>query len=482
MALQFDANTANLIAGLLFLAMPIAVWTAVGGQRPRVLQAWSLGGLFVAAYMLLLSLRPVLPAWLAFEVTILFGFAGPMALAEALRTRAHRLPDWTRHLRLLAAAMAVEILLRCVLGMPVLRIAWVLAVQGALVGGVAWNAWRLGRSQRSRSAFVIAGFFAVLALLLAWRLMRVALGAAPPQVVLLPGVPAPDLLPLTMGAILTCIFTNVALIALLLEQARREEVLAVARHAEAAERQRLAGQIAHLERRHGLGQMAGSLGHEINQPLTAILSNAQLLERGLREGSLAPQDAVAVAARVVANTRRASQIVERIRSYIRPTRSGSEPVDLARLAQDVADLVGEDARRHGVTLELRLGPVPVVRGNAVELSQVVLNLCRNAIQAMSAGTRRQLCIVVAAGPGAVELRVEDSGPGLAPEALARAGEAFFTTKADGLGLGLSIARDIARRWGGELLLGNGTAGAVARLRMPVRGAVARLDAAHEATA
>lgn len=465
--MQLDANTANLITGLLFVTVPVAAWAVVGGQRPRALNEWCLGGLLIGAHLVMLSLRPVLPAWAGYELAVLFGFAGPQALAEALR--AHAVGPRRLGSRLLELALLLAIysaLLRLVES-PLLRICWALLVQAGFLGRtVAW-AWHIGRAERSRSAFIIGGFCGVLCAMLLVRLTGIALGLFPPVVSLGSG-PAWDLVALSLSAILCCIFTNTALIALLLEDARREEVQAVARQVEMAERQRLAGQVAHLERRSGLGQMAGALGHEINQPLTAILSNAQLLERGLRAGTVSAAESAEVASRVVHNTRRASQIVERIRSYIRPTRSGSESVDLQRVAQDAIDLVSEEARLRGVKVELWVTPVPPVPANAVELSQVLLNLCRNALQALEGTAGGRLRLVIARIGDEVELRVEDNGPGFSPAELSQALVPFFTTKPDGLGLGLAICNDIAQRWGGRLLLENGEAGAIVRLRLPVR--------------
>lgn len=466
--MQLDANTANLITGLLFVTVPIAAWVVVGGKRPRALNEWCLGGLLIGAHLVMLSLRPALPSWAGYELTNLFGFAGPQALGEALLAHAGRPRPLRRRLGELAVLLAVHTVLLRVVESPLLRICWVLLVQAAFLARTVAFAWRIGQSERSRSAVIISFFCGGLCLLLLVRFTGIALGLIPPVVVLGRGS-AWDLVALSISAILCCIFTNAALIALLLEDARRYEVQAVARQVEMVERQRLASQVAHLERRSGLGQMAGALGHEINQPLTAILSNAQLLERGLRAGTVPAAEAAEIAGRVVHNTRRASHIVERIRSYIRPTRSGSDSVDLRRVAEDTIDLVSEEARRRGVSLDLEVTQVPPVQANAVELSQVLLNLCRNGLQAMEGTVAGRLRLVVETSGNEVELRVEDTGPGFSHEALSQALTPFFTTKSDGLGLGLAISNDIAQRWGGRLLPGNGEVGAIVRLRLPVQG-------------
>jgi C4-dicarboxylate-specific signal transduction histidine kinase len=152
---------------------------------------------------------------------------------------------------------------------------------------------------------------------------------------------------------------------------------------------------------------------------------------------------------------------------LRPGSAAVGRVDLGQVVREVSELVAAEARAHGVRLSLELPADPVtVRGDALQLSQVVLNLLRNAIEA-AAGHAAFVSVRAVQGDGRALLTVEDGGPGLTPAALQKAGQPFFTTKAGGLGLGLSISRAIAEQHGGTLRLANAPAGgARAELDLP----------------
>jgi len=220
-----------------------------------------------------------------------------------------------------------------------------------------------------------------------------------------------------------------------------------------------------------LGELAASLGHELNQPLTAILTNAQVAKRGLQSGRFDTGQHTEFLDKIVHNTQRASQIIERIRSFIRPSASRSEPVDLNLIVREVAGLVADEARSTKVRFVFSNNTEQMlVTGDSIQLSQIVLNAFRNAIEALKHTTQREIRVSCRYSNARVILRIRDTGPGLTPEALEQAGTPFFTTKTTGLGMGISISRSIAMQHGGTLILSNADTqsggGAIVELNLP----------------
>jgi len=246
-----------------------------------------------------------------------------------------------------------------------------------------------------------------------------------------------------------------ALIVTLLIQHRRR------REAEAAAK-RLLIQLAHSDRVAGMGQLASSLAHELSQPLTAILANAQAAKRALASSQPDVEELRACVADVISDDHRASEVIRRMRKLLKRTDVVSTPLSLDDLGESTVQLVANDALLHGVTIEFRpAGDLPVVYGDGVQIQQVILNLLTNAITAAAndgaAGGRVTMWTRVATAPY-VELGVHDSGKGILEADLSRVFEPFFTTKVDGLGMGLAISHTIVDAHGGRLLVENGPAG------------------------
>ena len=234
------------------------------------------------------------------------------------------------------------------------------------------------------------------------------------------------------------------------------------------EADRLIGQVAQLDRQRSLGEISASISHELNQPLSAILTNAQVAQRGMLAGRFEPAQIGEFLDKIILNTRRASEIIDKIRGFIRPKELELLPVDLNKVARDVLDLMGGDAAEHKVAVIFSPFASPMwVRGDAVQLSQVLFNLYRNAIEALEHCTQREIHVQLMRFGERVSLSVCDTGPGLAPHDLEQAGSCFYTTKANGLGVGLSICRSIISRHQGILTIGNaGGGGACVDIDLP----------------
>lgn len=213
-------------------------------------------------------------------------------------------------------------------------------------------------------------------------------------------------------------------------------------------------ELAHLLRLSTMGEMASGIAHELNQPLAAITNYARGCTRRIKSGAGEPDQILSALEEIAVQAMRAGEIIRRLRRFVRKGESRRHPVDLNELARDVAGFVEADAREHGVRIQLALEPsVPPVRGDGTEIEQVVLNLVRNAIEAVSAQEpdRRHLLLrTTMAGNGTIEVSVTDNGVGLSADIRDKIYDPFFSTKAGGVGMGLSISRSIVEAHGGRI--------------------------------
>ena len=243
------------------------------------------------------------------------------------------------------------------------------------------------------------------------------------------------------------------------------------RRAEAAAQRHLT-EIAHLDRVAGMGQLASAIAHELNQPLTAILTNAQAAQRLLAGAQPDLGELREMLKDIADDDRRAAEVIRRMRQLLRKDALTQLPVDLNELAANTIALVANAALLHYVTIDFAPARgLPVVQGDLVQIQQVVLNLLSNAITAAAQGPTAHRKVVVwttAATAASIELGVHDSGKGIPSSDLARLFEPFFTTKAEGLGMGLAISRSIVEAHGGTIFAENDPSGGAAfRVRLPV---------------
>jgi C4-dicarboxylate-specific signal transduction histidine kinase len=225
------------------------------------------------------------------------------------------------------------------------------------------------------------------------------------------------------------------------------------------ENQLLSSQIAQLDRQRALGVLSASVGHELNQPLSAILANAQAIEYGLQNGLLSAQQVQECVQPIIINTRRARQIIEKTHDFIRPNALQKMPVNLVILVRDVAKLLSQEASQLHINFHFAASADDIeVEGDELQLSQVLLNLYRNAMEAMRHAKEKSVFVQLSRNEGQIHLRIIDTGPGLTEQALQTVGTPFFTTKAEGLGLGLSISQNIIEQHHGQLGISNANAG------------------------
>ncbi len=216
-------------------------------------------------------------------------------------------------------------------------------------------------------------------------------------------------------------------------------------------------ELAHLSRVAMLGELSGSLAHELNQPLAAILSNAQAAQRYLAQSPPRAEQLTEILSDIVKSDHRARAVIQRLRSMLRKEPAQHDRLDLNELVEESLRLMRSDLLNRNVVVDTELAPaLPAITGDRNQLQQVLLNLMMNGCDAMDAGqTDRRLQLRTRRSvQGGVEFAVADRGAGIAPADLERIFEPFVTTKAQGLGLGLAICRSIVEAHGGRLWASN----------------------------
>ncbi len=235
--------------------------------------------------------------------------------------------------------------------------------------------------------------------------------------------------------------------------------------------QKAQAELAHVSRVMTMGELTSSIAHEVNQPLAALVTNSNAALRWLSSQPPNLDEVRQCLRRIIRDGNRSSEVITRIRSLVRKSPPVKARLDLNDTIREVLAIIDSEARQHWVLVRSELAAdLPWVRGDRVQLQQVILNLVMNGIEATKRVTDRPRELLIKSRPdesGQVLVAVQDSGIGLDPQSVGRVFEAFYTTKAEGMGLGLSISRSIIEAHGGRLwAAANGEYGATFQFTLP----------------
>jgi C4-dicarboxylate-specific signal transduction histidine kinase len=253
---------------------------------------------------------------------------------------------------------------------------------------------------------------------------------------------------------------NDALVRRMAEQKRTEETLQVTR-----------SELARVARITTIGELTASIAHEVNQPLAAVVANADACVAWLSREHPDLGEARAAADRATQGATRASEVIARIRSLISKATPEKSRLQMNQVIEETAALAAGQASRNQVAVELELSPdLPPVLGDSIQLQQVILNLVMNGIEAMTGVTDRPRTLVIRSERetgGRIRVSVQDSGIGVSPDVMGRLFEPFFTTRSKGMGMGLPISRSIIEAHGGRLWAeSTGTGGTIFQFTLP----------------
>lgn len=460
----FHIPTVYLIIGLLYALLPMVVWLVLATQKSSTVQLWCVGGESLALGLLLIGLRAHLPSWVTYTLANVLCWTGILLQALALRRALDE--DWrmTWVVSPMVVWLGVFEYFRLGLQRADLRFMWASLFFVAVFSYISYLALRVSKMYALRSGRWLSAVYALTAFTILIRLARVGLGLTEPDAVA-QGI---DSVLTVVAGLLISVIGSFTFVAMFLERSTKREIQATEQRVRQEESTRLGEQIAHLERQRTLGMMSSSFAHELSQPLTAILMDAQAIKTSLQSGTNQVDEILESVQEIENSTYRTVKLVERIRNFIRPTQSAYEVFDMRALLRDVAELLAYDLRTRQIQLKLEVDETPCwVHGDRIQLSQIVLNVYRNAFEAMANNTQKIMWVTLERIEERIVLRVHDSGTGIAEDVKEFVGQPFVTTKAEGLGVGLSISKAIAEMHSGSLSISNAVeGGAIVELNLP----------------
>jgi C4-dicarboxylate-specific signal transduction histidine kinase len=226
---------------------------------------------------------------------------------------------------------------------------------------------------------------------------------------------------------------------------------------------------ARMTRVGSINELSAAVAHEINQPLSAAATYTRLLAEELGEQDFSVKEARESAAKANFQVQRAAAVVRRLRDLIQTGRAEQSSADVSKLLNSALEVVGPELQRAGVSIDMQVdGDLPAVAADVLQIEQVLINLIRNACEAIEGASQSSGVVVLRASRlpnSAVEIMVGDSGPGFDAEQVASPFEPFHTTKRGGLGIGLNLCRSIVEAHGGRIWLANGVQGAEIHLTL-----------------
>jgi len=447
---MLDSQTTLVLSALFFLVLPALVWWATPGLQAAPVAWWCAGSALAGTGIVLMAVRPWIPPLASFHGGNTCLLASMLLWSQSLRALQQR--PWS--LLLLAVWIALAALYYGVLHAgfdPDVRGMGMRAGLGLLSLYTAWMALRLARRLRSYNAGLIAAAYLLLALGLWAQLILHGGGGHQPN----PFSRTWDASLIALTALVTAAVGHFCFTGMVLDTAARQQARAAAARAAAQETARLDAQMRQRDRRYRLTLVAGSLGHELNQPLAAALTQAQVAQRRLQSARVDARQLGDLLEKAGAGLERAADILDRIRASARARGLDLVRLDLRDVVRESVALLEDECRKLGVRLESLLAEQPLwSKGDEVALSQVLVNLVRNAMQVEGGAQPRLIEIRCAIAQGEVQVVVRDNGPGVPDEVLQRLGESFVSMRENGLGLGLAISLAIAGQHQGRLCLRN----------------------------
>lgn len=449
---HFSIHTAYLLIGLLYVLLPIMSWVILANQRRKVVALWCLGGILFGLGAMLIGLRLLLNPFVSYTFAVGLLWYGMAIKIDALRLELNVTSKPYYALFIGMIYIATYEFFRTVFPQPVLRFSvgmLTFIIQTLLVAHLVLIIYR---REKLQSLLWLFFTFAVAASLNAIKLLLVITGYTEPDV---SSSEIDGLLTVASGLVLAVI-GNFAFVGLYLERAVK------------AQESKLSHQVEQLERQRSIGLMATSFAHELSQPLTSIALDLENIKDQNNSEGITPTALRQSIDEIEKTLTHSMNLIDRIRNYIQPQVENFQETELVHLIRDVASIVSYEARINDVIFHYDVPFSLYVWCDKVEISQIVLNVYRNAIEAMQETTKRVLFVSIKKVDQHAVVRFRDTGVGITDAIKDHLGNAFVTTKSKGLGVGLSISKAIAEKHGGSLVITNTPeGGAEVTLNLPL---------------
>jgi len=445
----FDYSTAYFIAGLTHIFIPLLIWWLLSQQKNPQIVWWSLGGLSFGMATLWVPMNYAVPQPIYGAISALLFVVGFQLKARTLWSFLET--NWSRRywLTTLVAYVLVAVVLAAQKSLIYSQLFTVLT-HLIFYGYLAWLAWRIYRKLGQRSALGICSSYAAVVILLITVLTQGLLGHQDSWKT------GASFAVLIMAGILIVFVNHIAFMGMVLERRLR---IQSQKSPPIAEVTSDSGVIERLfwnaERERVLAGMARRVVHEINQPLTSLSSTVSLMQRALRDDRWAEVHGADLIDRMDTSLKQASHVVSQIRLLAKGTAMNVRPIDLNALVQESVDLMNLPKNQIHFEPTTDWSGDFRLRGNRLELLQVLVNLLRNAMQAADSQARvPEIRISLLRDDAQVCIVLTDNGPGFDKEIWPKLGREIFSTKMDGMGIGLWISKDIIEAHSGQLFFQN----------------------------
>lgn len=455
------------VIALLFMLLTVMTWILLGRPRKGAGMWWCIGGTMVAVSVGLISLRGQIPNFWGYSMAQTLYLGSFLVLSQSLRMDIQRAWSWSRVVAVLliygsiielgfhnknTQALAVLVRLANCMGLTMLTA----------------SAWQLARHEQSRNAWFMTLGYGLMTASMAFAALTTLLGLANLQTAqnqLISHI-------LAGTSILTLLLSYMGYLGLTLERSLRINMSLRQSQWQTQQWHERSQSLALHDRQHTLSVLANSLGHAILQPLTATLLQVQIARRMLQTASPDVQQVTTSLAQVVQGLRRSADMVEHIRNFLRP-KPGAAPAatePLQAIVQDAHDLLRQELMYQGVTLHVSVPSTPLyVHAERLALTQALVQVLRNAMQAVQGQPRRSVSLVLAASGSQARIEVSDSGPGFLPQWLTPLQADNLSTTDALTGMGLTMTRGILAQFQGHLSLENmDEGGARVRMTLPLQ--------------
>lgn len=449
--MSFHLATAYVVMGVLYLFMPLSVWYALRRVRSRTVTEWCLGGTCFGIGLLMLGQRGNWPEWVTFELAATLTIGAQLLRITALRRDLNKPLAGSWSVMLLLVYVVAYVWLRRYDGDVERTSYYLLSLVFLMVyfGWIAVLALALARQGRITSGVWLAIAYAPLSVVMGLQIYRYF--SIEGQ--LYPLASDWSSIAQVLFGNLAAVIGNIAFMGIFIERAIRKQVTLAAEQAKMAEAQRLERHLAQLDRVRGIGMISASMAHELSQPMSSLQLIAEQAKMEIDAGAASPERTRTHLQRILEQSAHVREVVNRIRSFVKNQDPPHSAVSLAQVHQNVMALMAHLIQGDRVEVNWQPQTLPLwVTGDAVQLTQVLLNVYRNAIDATSQQAIKRLDVRAWQAGDWVHLQVSDNGPGFSEQALAHGNEGFFSTKTGGLGLGLLISRQIIQAHGGVMNL------------------------------
>lgn len=459
---DFSTATAFLTAGFLYVLVSIVAWLMLRHQGAGAPTIWCMGGAAIGMGVILVGARSAVAPWASFILGNSLLVVGNLMHVLALGKEVNGPMRWMTFAGVYLLVMLPSSYLQLVVQNPEWRFGWNLLCVGLLTGWTAWLAWSIGRRENSKSAYWLGVFYGLVMLEMSSRGVLTGLGWSQSTIL----DKSFENLRLVVGVLMSGVLGNIMVIGLYLERAGQKNI----RFAVETERERLnsrlGDKITALFRERSMDEVSISLAHELGQPITGILLDVNMVRLHCRKLGMVDAETERFLKSLETHALRARGIIGTIRGFVKSDAVVFQQIDVCAVLDDVMALFAPAVREGRIRFEVRSSlPQAWVRGHALLLSLVLHNLFRNAMQACETRDMAKVEVTVKALGNDIQMLIEDNGPGFSTEVLGQVGERGFTTKHDGMGVGLALCRRIVEQHGASLTLGNRDTGRGARITL-----------------